>query len=102
MLVETIKSRIVTAMKSKNDRERDVLRFVVSELQRSNLDKPSDEQVVKVIKKTIENNGVTLNVCPQTDPRFTSLTEENTILTAVVVKGANPPINFSFSNKDPN
>lgn len=81
MLIDTIKSKITAAMLAKKTRERDVLRFVVSELQRSNVLSPTDDQVVKVVKKTIENNEITLKFCPQTDVRFASLTEENTILT---------------------
>jgi uncharacterized protein YqeY len=86
MLAEMVKSRMVAAMKSKNNRERDVLRFVLSELQRSNIVDPTDDQVVKVIKKTIENNGVTLKFCHADDPRLESLEEENAILNGILPK----------------
>lgn len=78
-LIDDLKSRMTSAMKSKNEAERDILRFVIAEATRAT-DKPTDEQVVKTVKKVIENNNVTLNVCPKEDPRYAKLTAENQIL----------------------
>jgi hypothetical protein len=74
-------------MKAKNEVERDILRFLVAELGRGlTVNVPTDDQVVKMVKKIIENNMVTLQVCPPADPRFARLTAENTVLAGLLPK----------------
>lgn len=62
MLIEKLKSKVKEAMKAGNTLERDVLKFVLSEVgtvanSANQAGKPvTDEQVQKIIKKTIETN----------------------------------------------
>ena len=86
-----VKNGMTSAMKSGQNAERDTYRLVLGELQRvdlngKNTSDPSDEQVVKVLKKIIENNKETLKVCPAHDPRFNKLNAEITLLSELIPK----------------
>lgn len=88
MLLDTIKARIKTAMLSKNDAERNILRVLLGESQtlESRQGGITDEQVVKIAKKMIDNNNETIAALPKEDPRCAALANENIILSSLVPK----------------
>jgi uncharacterized protein YqeY len=59
VLLETIKERIKTALKSGNNTEKSVLRVVLGEVQKK-YNANSDDDVQKVIRKIMESNAETL------------------------------------------
>lgn len=65
MLAETIRSRMIAAMKSGNTVERDVMRVVKGDLDTATArsgKQPTDEEAARIVRKTIEANGETIRL----------------------------------------
>jgi len=64
MLIETIKKRIVVAMKAKNRQERDILKVVLGDLQIQETrkgDSLADTEAQQIIRKVIKGNQEMIN-----------------------------------------
>jgi uncharacterized protein YqeY len=64
MLTDTIRERIIAAIKSKNMAERDILKYALSEIQavQSRLGEMNDDTAIKIVRKIIEKNTALLTV----------------------------------------
>lgn len=83
MLIETMKSRKITAMKNKNIVEKNILGFVIGKIQTAEATqnkKFSDEQVESMIRKEIMNIDEELSFLQEGDDRRTKLVLEKEIL----------------------
>ena len=86
-LIDTIKARIKTAMLSKNDAERNILRVLLGESQTLESRQGSiitDEQVVKIAKKLIASNNE--SVVHLEGDRKAALLKENEIISSLLPK----------------
>jgi uncharacterized protein len=82
MLLESIKKRSLEATKGRRVVERNVLRFVIGEVQLMEIRQKKtlpDEQIATIIRKTIENNKEALSHRPDE-----KLEQENRILTELL------------------
>jgi uncharacterized protein YqeY len=70
-MINELRVKLTQAMKDRNERQKNALRFIIAELERQN----SDE--TKVIRKVIANNSETLAVMPTDDARYADLVWEN-------------------------
>lgn len=84
MLLDTLKSEVIVAMKSGDHVKRDVLKVVIGEVQtaESRNQKVTDDLIYKMIRKVIEGNTETLNQIVRTH----KLSKENLILGAFLPK----------------
>lgn len=88
MLMDTLKARIKAAMLARNDAERNILRVLLGEAQtiESRQGSITDDQVVKVAKKLIDNNNESMAAMEWDDARAVPLAKENEILSSLVPK----------------
>lgn len=90
-VIETIRNEMVAAMKSKQDIRRDILKLIMSETKTQEIRQSkqlTDEQVLKIMAKVVENNCESLKLLPQDDPRHTKLSEENAVLASFMPAAA--------------
>lgn len=83
MLIETMKSRKIAAMKNKNIAEKNILGFVIGEIQTAEATqnkKFTDEQVESMIRKQIVNIDEELSFLQEGDDRCKKLVLEKEIL----------------------
>lgn len=93
-VLDQIKSRMISAMKSGNTVERDIMRLIKGETDTENARTGkviTDEDVAKVIRKIVEANTETLKLMTEADSRRKLLNEELSILNDLMPK---------FLNKD--
>lgn len=83
-LVSTLKGRLPQAIRSKNEREKNIIRFVVSEIERSSASEVNSQ--VKIIKKIIETNSEVINQLNDSDFRKDTLIWENNYLAELMPK----------------
>ena len=91
MLVDTIKKRIMAAMKAKNDLEKEVLRVALGDIQTEEArgTEITDAYCEKVLKKLVKSNRETLESA--TDPEQKStLQQEIAILESLLPKTLSP------------
>ena len=88
MLLDTIKARIKSAMLSKNESERNILRVLLGEAQtfESRQGSIADEHIIKLAKKIITNNNESIGVLGKDDKRAEPLLKENEILSSLLPK----------------
>jgi uncharacterized protein len=89
MLVDTLKERIKSAVKEKDEVARDVLRLAFGEVQTSearNQRPLKDEEVAAILRKLVKSNEETLALAPD-DARAVTLRKENEILSSLLPKG---------------
>lgn len=89
MLVDQIKTEIKAALIAKDDVKKNVLRYVLGQAQNEQArvkhgmtDNIPDEMLVKIIRKTIENNNETLGM----NPAASHLVTENNVLDSMLPK----------------
>lgn len=81
MITETIKNRILEATKGKNDKEKSLLKVVLSEIQAASFRKKNitEEENISIIRKMLnDNNDIMSKVSDEKYHKI--LKEENTIL----------------------
>ena len=66
-LIQTIKKDLATALKAKDEDRKQALRVILGELGRLDDKQPSDEEIVKVIKKLAKSEKETLRHQGQSD-----------------------------------
>jgi uncharacterized protein YqeY len=89
MIVDDIRTQLVTSMKDKNEIKKNILRIVLGDLSTSEVRSgktSTDDDVRRVIKKLIENNLETLKFCAERPDNFSKLTTENSILSSFLPK----------------
>jgi len=82
-LLETFQKEMIKATKEGKDFRKNILKFVISEARALELknNKPlTDEQIYKLIEKTIEKNNDFANYLSSNDQRYKQLDEESRVL----------------------
>ena len=93
MLIDELRSQMVSALKSGDEIKKNILRVVLgdfSTIEARNNGNPTkvsqEDSVRKIVKKLIEGNIETLKYCSPSSDAFSKLTTENTILSALLPK----------------
>ncbi len=82
-LLETFQKEMIKATKEGKDFRKNILKFVISEARALELknNKPlTDDQIYKLIEKTIEKNNDFANYLSSNDQRYKQLDEESRVL----------------------
>lgn len=79
-----LRSRLSQAIKNKNDREKNIIRFVVSEIERVFANEINSQ--VKIVKKVMESNSEVILQLDDRDPRKEVLIWENNYLAELMPK----------------
>ena len=108
MLADTIRSRMIEAMKAKDNPTRDILKIALGEiqtLQARNLN-ATEEECIKVVRKITESNNETMKIMVDKDENaassdlFKKLVVENAILNNILPSVWDKDTTASYINKN--
>lgn len=89
-IYEDMKSRVILAMKEKNDVHKNIMRVVLAEIQAQENKygkvQGDDEKIMNIIRKVVQSNNETLKALQKDDTRVSILTEENAVLAGFLPK----------------